>query len=66
MKAPIAFVLFATITPYLSLLSTGCVQSHTESDKRTLLGGYKHEETTTTRNPITGEVKTTHVQQKVE
>lgn len=48
------------------LLSLACVESHTEHDKRTLLGGYKHEETTTTRNPLTGETKTTHEERKVE
>lgn len=50
----------------LTLLSLACVESHTEKDKRTLLGGYKHEETTTTRNPLTGETKTTHEERKVE
>jgi hypothetical protein len=44
----------------LSAMTTigGCVQSHTESDKDTLLGGHKHEETTTYKNPVTGDVTT--------
>jgi hypothetical protein len=42
----------------------GCETSHTESDKRGLFGGHKHEETTTTRNPITGEETTTHKEVK--
>lgn len=46
------------------LYGTGCEVSHTESDKPTLLGGHKHEETTTTKNPITGETSTTHTEQK--
>jgi hypothetical protein len=42
----------------------GCETSHTESDKTGLLGGHKHEETTTTKNPITGDTNTTHTEQK--
>jgi hypothetical protein len=38
----------------------GCVQSHSETDKDTLLGGHKHEETTTYKNPVTGDVTTEH------
>jgi hypothetical protein len=48
----------------VGLYTTGCETSHTESDKPGLLGGNKHEETTTTRNPITGETHTTHSEQK--
>lgn len=43
---------------------TGCETSHTESDKPGLLGGEKHEETTTTKNPITGDTNTTHTESK--
>ena len=38
----------------------GCVQSHTESDKQTITGAHKHEETTTYKNPVTGDVSTEH------
>ena len=43
---------------------TGCETSHTESTKPGLLGGEKHEETTTTRNPITGDTSTSHNESK--
>lgn len=42
----------------------GCEVSHTESDKPGFFGGHKHEETTTTRNPVTGDTNTTHKEQK--
>lgn len=46
------------------LYVTGCQTSHSESDKPGLFGGHKHEETTTTKNPITGDVNTSHTEQK--
>ena len=46
------------------LYLTGCETSHSESDKTTMMGGHKHEETTTTKNPITGDVSTSHTEQK--
>jgi len=45
-------------------LTTGCETSHSETDKPGLLGGNTHEETTTTKNPITGDVSTNHTEQK--
>jgi hypothetical protein len=45
---------------------TGCETSHSESTKPGLLGGEKHEETTTTKNPITGDVNTSHSEQKTQ
>lgn len=42
----------------------GCQTSHTESDKEGMFGGHKHEETTTTKNPVTGDVSTSHTEQK--
>ena len=45
-------------------LMTGCEVSHSESDKPGIFGGHKHEETTTTKNPITGETSTTHKEEK--
>ncbi len=47
-----------------SLYITGCETSHTETDKPGLLGGNTHEETTTTKNPITGDTSTSHSEQK--
>jgi hypothetical protein len=44
----------------------GCQTSHTEKDSPTLMGGNKHEETTTTKNPITGDVSTSHTEQKTQ
>lgn len=46
------------------LCTIGCETSHTESDKPGLLGGNTHEETTTTKNPITGDTSTSHSEQK--
>lgn len=46
------------------LYLTGCETSHTETDKPNLLGGHTHEETTTTKNPVTGDVSTSHQEQK--
>ena len=46
------------------LYLTGCETSHTESDKPGFFGGHKHEETTTTKNPITGDVSTSHKEEK--
>jgi len=46
------------------IYTTGCETQHSESDKPTLTGGNKHEETTTTRNPITGDVNTSHTETK--
>jgi hypothetical protein len=42
----------------------GCQTEHSETDKPNLLGGHTHEETTTTKNPVTGDVSTSHTQQK--
>ena len=64
MKALVIAVL--GVSSCIGMFTGGCVTSHTESDKPTLLGGRKHEETTTTRNPITGETKTTYSKEKVE
>jgi len=44
--------------------TTGCQTGHTESDTQGVFGGQKHEETTTTKNPITGDVSTEHKTQK--
>ena len=55
-------VLTASLCSGLCLI--GCETSHTESDKPGLLGGHKHEETTTTKNPITGETSTEHKEVK--
>ena len=56
-----------TLLLALSLCSSfylvGCETSHSESDRQGLFGGNKHEETTTTKNPVTGDVNTTHKEQ---
>ena len=41
-------------------VTTGCEVSHTETDHPTLFGGHKHEETTVTRNPVTGDAAVSH------
>ena len=48
----------------IALTSIGCETSHTSTDKPGLLGGNTHEETTTTKNPITGDTTTDHQVQK--
>ena len=48
----------------LSLFSVGCEVSHTETDHPTLLGGEKHEETTVTKNPVTGDTSVSHSESK--
>jgi hypothetical protein len=62
MKAFRALLLAASLTSGFCI--TGCQTSHTESDQTGVLGGHKHEETTTTKNPITGDTDTTHTEQK--
>jgi hypothetical protein len=52
------------VAAVLGLGITGCVTSHTETDKQGILGGDTHTETTTTKNPITGDTTTTHTEQK--
>jgi hypothetical protein len=50
----------------LSLLvgSMGCEVSHSESDKPGWFGGNKHEETTVTKNPVTGDEHVEHSQSR--
>jgi hypothetical protein len=60
MKAVKSFFLVATFGALLA----GCEVSHTESDKPGIFGGNKHEETTTVKNPVTGDTSTTHTEQK--
>ena len=62
MKTLNAFLLAASLCS--GVFVTGCEVSHSESDKPGLFGGHKHEETTTTKNPITGETSTSHTEQK--
>jgi hypothetical protein len=62
MKTLTSFLLAAALCG--GIYTTGCETSHTESDKPTLTGGEKHEETTTTKNPITGDVNTSHTESK--
>jgi hypothetical protein len=57
-------MLVLAMTLCSGLYVTGCETSHNESDKPGLFGGNKHEETTTTKNPITGDVSTSHKEQK--
>jgi len=44
--------------------AAGCETSHSSSDKDTMLGGHKHEETTVTKNPITGDTSVEHKESK--
>ena len=63
MKVVSSFVLALSLCLGLYAV-TGCETSHSESDKPGLFGGHKHEETTTTHNPITGDTNTTHTEQR--
>jgi hypothetical protein len=62
MKALSTLVFAALLFGGIAL--TGCETSHSESDKPGLLGGNTHQETTTTKNPITGDVDTSTKVQK--
>ena len=57
---------FAAVTllalPLASM--TGCETSHTESTKQGLFGGTTHQETSTYKNPVTGDVTTEHQEEK--
>ena len=58
------FILPALATMlFVGMFTTGCETSHSESDKPTLTGGQKHEETTTYKNPVTGDTSVEHKQQ---
>jgi hypothetical protein len=54
----------ATVLSIL-LSSMGCEVSHSESDKEGWFGGHKHEETTVTKNPVTGDTHVEHSEQHV-
>ena len=57
------FFLTLTVLLGMGLCSVGCETSRTETDKEGILGGHKHEETTTTENPVTGTTSTSHTEQ---
>jgi len=44
----------------LVLVSMGCEVSHSESDKQGWFGEHKHQETTVTKNPVTGDTNVSH------
>ncbi|HET6250231.1 MAG TPA: hypothetical protein VFE47_21250 [Tepidisphaeraceae bacterium] len=52
------------MTLFAGLAITGCETSHEEKTTPTWTGGEKHEETTTTKNPITGDTSTSHTETK--
>jgi hypothetical protein len=62
MKGFSAIVLAASL--FTGMYMTGCETSHSETDRPTITGGNKHEENTTTRNPVTGDVSTEHKEQR--
>ncbi|MDB5304019.1 MAG: hypothetical protein JWM97_1568 [Phycisphaerales bacterium] len=62
MKAFSAMVLAASL--FTGIYMTGCETSHSETDRPTITGGNKHEETTTTRNPVTGDTSVQHREQR--
>jgi len=62
MKSLTTFLLATVVCS--GIYVTGCETSHTETDKPGLLGGNTHEETTTTKNPITGDTSVSHSEQK--
>jgi hypothetical protein len=64
MKALSTLAFAALLFGGVAFTSIGCETSHSETNKPGLLGGNTHEETTTTKNPITGDVDTTHNVQK--
>jgi hypothetical protein len=62
MKLGTTLLLAATLFTGLTL--TGCETHHSESDKDTMFGGHKHTETTTTKNPVTGDTNVSHTETK--
>jgi hypothetical protein len=51
-------ILLAVASLSTGLYIGGCTTSHSEEHKDTMLGGHKDTETTTTKNPVTGDVST--------
>ena len=45
---------------FSGMFIAGCETSHSETDRPTLTGGEKHEETTTYKNPVTGDTSVEH------
>jgi hypothetical protein len=62
MKVLNSLVLASILT--LGFCSIGCETSHSESDKPGWFGGNTHEETTVTKNPVTGDTSVQHSEQK--
>ncbi len=62
MKA--ASIIILAVLSFGSLYITGCETSHSSSDKTNILGQHTHEEETTTKNPVTGDVSTDKTVQK--
>jgi hypothetical protein len=56
--------LFAASLLGLVLSSMGCEVSHSESTKEGLFGGTKHQETTVTKNPVTGDTNVSHTESR--
>ena len=59
-------ILLAAACMSSGMFVAGCTTTHSESDHDTMMGGHKHEETTTTKNPITGDVSTEHTETKTK
>jgi hypothetical protein len=66
MISRITFALLVAATLAMPLAFAACEVHHEESTKQGLFGGTTHEETTTTRNPITGDVSTEHTKESVK
>ena len=60
----LAFAMLVATLFVGGFMTTGCQTEHSESDTQGVFGGNKHEETTTTKNPITGDTSTEHKVQK--
>ncbi len=48
----------------MGFASVGCEQSHSEKDSTNMLGQHTHEDTTVTKNPVTGDTSVQHSEQK--
>jgi hypothetical protein len=64
MKKVLNSIVLASILAVGGFATIGCEVSHSESDKPTWFGGTKHEETTVTRNPVTGDTNVSHSEQR--
>ena len=63
MHARLLMVILVSTVMAMPVVFVGCEQSHTERTSDNLFGGQTHEETTVTKNPVTGNTSVEHEKQ---